>query len=62
LAGVLDGLREEGINIEEMENTVFEGAAAACCTIRLDRAPSESLLAAFAEQRDVLHVLVEAER
>ena len=26
LAAVLDGLREEGINVEEMENAVFAGA------------------------------------
>ena len=27
LAFVLDGLREEGINVEEMENTIFAGTA-----------------------------------
>ncbi len=31
LAAVLDALREEGINVEEMENAVFAGAKAACC-------------------------------
>ena len=40
LAFVLEGLREEGINVEEMENTIFAGArrlAARCCSTRRRR-------------------------
>ncbi|MGD9127440.1 MAG: NAD(P)-dependent oxidoreductase, partial [Planctomycetia bacterium] len=44
LAGVLTGLREEGINVEEVENTIFEGAKAACCSILLDQPPSDQFL------------------
>ena len=37
LACVLDGLREESINVEEMENTIFAGSS--CCML-LDAAGS----------------------
>jgi D-3-phosphoglycerate dehydrogenase / 2-oxoglutarate reductase len=45
LAGILDELRNEGVNIEEMENTIFEGGLTASCSLRLDDRPSEALLA-----------------
>ncbi|MFB3127020.1 MAG: phosphoglycerate dehydrogenase, partial [Candidatus Acidiferrales bacterium] len=44
LAHVLDSLREAGINVQEMENIVFEGAAAAIARIHLDRAPANGTL------------------
>jgi len=44
LANVLGAIREAGINVEEVQNTVFEGAAAACCTIRLDERPAAELV------------------
>src|SRR5919205_2247501 len=44
LAGVLDTLKAEQINVQEMENIVFEGAAAAVARINLDKAPSEESL------------------
>lgn len=56
LACVLDGLREEGINVEDMENTIFEGAAAACCSMRLDQPPSVPLLASLRKNENILHV------
>lgn len=59
LAGVLDALREEGINVEEMENTIFEGAHAACCTLQLDAAPSRQIVAAIAQNPAVLQVTVQ---
>lgn len=45
LAGVLDAIKAEQINVQEMENIVFEGAAAAVARINLDNAPSEETLA-----------------
>jgi D-3-phosphoglycerate dehydrogenase len=45
LANVLDAVREAGINAQEIENTVFDGAASACCKIQLDSRPSEDVLA-----------------
>jgi len=44
LANVLDAIREAGINAQEIENTVFEGAASACCKIQLDSRPSDEVL------------------
>ncbi|PWT90975.1 MAG: hydroxyacid dehydrogenase [Blastocatellia bacterium] len=44
LASVLDAIKGEQINVQEMENIVFEGAAAAVARINLDNAPSASLL------------------
>jgi D-3-phosphoglycerate dehydrogenase len=54
LAGILDLLREEGINIEEMANTIFEGEAAASCSLSLDRPPSETLLASIRKGANVI--------
>jgi D-3-phosphoglycerate dehydrogenase len=43
LAGVLDAIKSERINVQEMENIVFEGAEAAVARINLDRAPSQEM-------------------
>jgi len=52
LANVLGAIREAGINVEEVQNTVFEGAAAACCTIRLDERPAPELVARIRARKD----------
>jgi D-3-phosphoglycerate dehydrogenase len=44
LAGVLEAIKAEHINVQEMENIVFEGAAAAVARINLDNAPSKESL------------------
>jgi D-3-phosphoglycerate dehydrogenase / 2-oxoglutarate reductase len=44
LATVLDAIKSEQINVQEMENIVFEGAAAAVARINLDNAPSPAIL------------------
>jgi D-3-phosphoglycerate dehydrogenase len=44
LANVLDAVRHAGINAQEIENTIFEGAQAACCKIQLDSRPPEEML------------------
>ena len=56
LASVLDSLREEDVNVEEMQNTIFEGADAACCTLQLDQKPSHQLLDALARLEHVIQV------
>lgn len=43
LAHVLDELRSASINVQEMENEVFDGAEAACARLRVDQAPSPKL-------------------
>jgi D-3-phosphoglycerate dehydrogenase len=42
LAQVLEAIKAEQINVQEMENIVFEGAEAAVARINLDKAPSQA--------------------
>jgi D-3-phosphoglycerate dehydrogenase len=44
LANVLGLIREAGINVQEIRNTVFEQAQAASCAIDLDDLPSSELV------------------
>jgi D-3-phosphoglycerate dehydrogenase len=44
LAAVLDAVSAERINVQEMENVVFEGAEAAVARIHLERTPGRELL------------------
>jgi D-3-phosphoglycerate dehydrogenase len=44
LAAVFDCIKEAGINVQEMENVVFDGAKAAVARIHLNQAPSEEIL------------------
>ena len=44
LAQVLDAIKAEQINVQEMENIIFEGAEAAVARINLDKAPSNGTL------------------
>jgi D-3-phosphoglycerate dehydrogenase len=57
LANVLAVLKRHGIDIHELDNTVFEGGRAACAKIRLGSRPSEHCLSeimAFSDE--ILHV------
>jgi len=47
LAHVFEQLHDAGINVQETENIVFEGAEAAVARINLDHAPTADLLAAI---------------
>jgi D-3-phosphoglycerate dehydrogenase len=47
LAFVMDQIRRAGINIEEVQNVIFDGAAAASCRIQLNVEPPSDLLAAL---------------
>jgi D-3-phosphoglycerate dehydrogenase len=44
LATVLDAIKSEHMNVQEMENIVFDGAEAAVARINLDNAPSREML------------------
>jgi D-3-phosphoglycerate dehydrogenase len=44
LAHVLNGLRAAGVNVQEMENVIFDGAHAALARIHLDRAVEKPTL------------------
>lgn len=52
LAGVLDLMRGEGINVQRVENVVFEGARAACAKIELERRPSDAAVAELLGRRE----------
>ncbi len=52
LANVLGLIREAGINVEEVQNTVFEEAQAASCAIDLDDAPPPELLEKIRARKD----------
>ena len=57
LARVLDAIKTEQINVQEMENIVFEGAAAAVARINLDNAPSSGMLNKLrSESADILEL------
>jgi D-3-phosphoglycerate dehydrogenase len=52
LANVLGAIREAGINVEEVRNTVFEEAVAASCTIDLDERPPPALVQRIGSRAD----------
>jgi D-3-phosphoglycerate dehydrogenase len=57
LANVLGVLKRHGINVQELDNTVFEGSRAACAKIRLSSRPSDACLSEImAFSAEVLHV------
>jgi D-3-phosphoglycerate dehydrogenase / 2-oxoglutarate reductase len=41
---VFDGIKEAGINVQETENIVFDGARAAVARIHLNQAPATEVL------------------
>jgi len=55
LASVLDRIREDGINVEEISSRVFTGAQAGCCIIALNERPSADALRAIRQTDGVLH-------
>jgi D-3-phosphoglycerate dehydrogenase len=54
LAHVLNALERAGINVQEMENVVFEGAEAAIARIHLDQAPGSDVLEAIGRNEHIL--------
>jgi D-3-phosphoglycerate dehydrogenase len=61
LAHVFGVLSDAGINVQQTENTVFEGAEAACARIQIDAAPDGAVLERLrAGSRDVLSVSLSA--
>jgi D-3-phosphoglycerate dehydrogenase len=59
LAAVLDAIKREHINVQEMENIVFDGAEAAVARINLDKAPSPATLDSLrAGNADVIELSV----
>ena len=59
LASVLDAISEARINVQEMENIVFEGAEAAVARINLEKEPDAEMLERIrASNADILEISV----
>ncbi|MFL5340862.1 MAG: NAD(P)-dependent oxidoreductase [Gemmataceae bacterium] len=59
LSAVFTQLKHAGINVQETENVVFEGAAAAVARVHLDHAPPPEVLAAMrADSPDIIELSV----
>jgi D-3-phosphoglycerate dehydrogenase len=56
LASILSIIREKNINIEEIENIIFEGGVVACCTIKLKTPLTTEMLKQMNENPNVLSV------
>lgn len=56
LAGVLNELRGANINIEEMQNIIFESGSASSCTLRLDENVPAELLTRLAGMDNIIQV------
>ncbi len=57
LSAIFYQLKRAGINVQETENIVFDGAAAAVARIHLDQAPSQAVLDAMrAESTDIIEL------
>ncbi|MFM2106429.1 MAG: hypothetical protein RL338_1461 [Chloroflexota bacterium] len=58
LAHVFEHLGSAGINVQETENVVFEGAVAAVARINLDHPPTPDQLAAIGDHAEILSLRV----
>jgi D-3-phosphoglycerate dehydrogenase len=56
LASVLDILRAGNINIEEIENVIFDGGIAASCTMKLINSATADMLKKMSENPNVISV------
>jgi D-3-phosphoglycerate dehydrogenase len=56
LARVLDMLRDEGINIEEMQNSIFQTNETACCSLSLDKIPTPSTIQRLNSDNDIIEI------
>ncbi|MCR4416997.1 MAG: 3-phosphoglycerate dehydrogenase family protein [Ignavibacteria bacterium] len=56
LASVLNIIREANINIEEIENVIFEGGIVACCTMKLREPLPQELLNQIKNNENILSV------
>jgi len=58
LASVLDALREAEINVEDMENNIFNGSAAAIASLKLDKTPSEDVINEISSNEFILQISI----
>lgn len=55
---MLDKPGNDGINIKEMENLIFEGGHAASCTLRLDSEPAQETIKSIEQDSNIIKVLL----
>lgn len=60
MASILEAIRADGINAEEINTRVFTGARAVWCTVALDERPSSEALEAIRALPGVLHLELRA--
>lgn len=60
LASILDELKKEGINIEEMENNIFQGGEAAVCTMKLDQKPASDFIDKIRKEANIIQIVIKA--
>ncbi len=60
MADIMNAVRDDGINAEEINSRVFQGARAAWCTIALDERPGRETIEAIRALDGVLHLEVRA--
>jgi D-3-phosphoglycerate dehydrogenase len=58
IAHVVSELRGADINIEEVDNTIFEGGQAACCTLKLDDKPTDELIERISSNENIIRVML----
>jgi len=58
LASVLDALREAEINIEDMENNIFNGSAAAIASLKLDKTPSADVISEISSNKSIIQISI----
>ena len=56
LSRILDVIRDSDINIEEIENVIFEGGVVACCTMKLRTQLSTDMIKQMNNNPDILSV------
>lgn len=56
LAGVLHKLKDQGINVEEMQNTIFSSGTTATCALKLDSRPSKEIIETLNNDKDIIYV------
>lgn len=58
LAHVFESISSAGVNVEEMENIIYEGARAACARIQLNVQPTAEQISTIRENENILSVHV----
>ena len=58
LASLLDALREAEINVEDMENNIFNGSAAAVASLKLDKMPSADVINDISSNEFIIQISI----